>query len=150
MSRQLSIANLHHSTAVPMIEFRESKDVPKESVLSLYRANDWSSANKPDQLHQGLLHSDSLVTAWDDDCLIGLANAISDGFLVVYYPHVVVHPGYHRQGIGREMMSRLMKRYAGFHQHSVLADKEAVAFFESCGFEQSVCPAMWIYDGDDH
>jgi GNAT superfamily N-acetyltransferase len=132
------------------ISFRESKDVSKSDVLDLYRANSWSSANKPDQLHPALLNSHSLVTAWDGDRLVGLANAISDGFLVVYYPHVVVHPNYQRNGIGRRMMARLMKRYKGFHQHSVLADVNAVAFYESCGFERSVCPAMWIYDGDDH
>ncbi len=131
-------------------QYRDTRDVPKEAVLDLYRANNWSSANKPDQLYQALLHSHSLVTAWDGDRLVGLANAISDGFLVVYYPHVVVHPDYHRQGIGRELMACLMKRYEGFHQHSVLADKNAVTFYESCGFERSVCPAMWIYDGDDH
>ena len=112
------------------IEYRESNDVPKEAVLHLYRAVNWSSANKPDQLHQALLHSHSLVTAWDGDRLVGLANAISDGFLVVYYPHVVVHPDYHRIGIGRKLMARLMRRYEGFHQHSVLADKNAVAFYE--------------------
>ena len=132
------------------IEYRESNEVPREDVLSLYRANNWSSANKPDQLHQALLHSHSLVTAWDGDLLVGLANAISDGFLVVYYPHVVVHPDFQRKGIGWELMTRLLRRYEGFHQHSVLADMNAVAFYESCGFEQSVCPAMWIYDGDDH
>ena len=132
------------------ILFRETNDVPKAAVLDLYRANNWSSANKPEQLHQALQNSHSLVTAWDSDRLVGLANAISDGFLVVYYPHVVVHPDYHRQGIGRELVSRLKQRYVGFHQHSVLADKDAVAFYESCGFERSVCPAMWIYDGDDH
>ncbi|MCH7688910.1 MAG: GNAT family N-acetyltransferase [Planctomycetes bacterium] len=46
---------------------------------------------------------------------------MSDGFLVVYYPHVVVHPDYQRKGIGRELMARLLRRYNGFHQHSVLA-----------------------------
>ena len=132
------------------IEFRESKDVPRESVLNLYRANHWSSANKPDQLHQALLNSHSLITAWHGDRLVGLANAISDGYLVVYYPHVVVHPDYHRKGIGRELVLRLKASYEGFHQHSVLADKDAVAFYESCGFERSVCPTMWIYDGEDH
>ena len=132
------------------IQIRDTRDVPKEAVLDLYRANNWSSANKPEQLHQALLHSHSLVTAWDGDRLIGLANAISDGFLVVYYPHFVVHPDYHRKGIGRRMMACLMKRYEGFHQHSVIADKDAVAFYENCGFEQSVCTAMWIYDGNDH
>jgi hypothetical protein len=68
-----------------IIQYCDSKEVPIESVLSLYRANDWSSANKPDQQHQGLLHSDSLVTAWEGERLVGLANAISDRFSVVYY-----------------------------------------------------------------
>lgn len=133
-----------------MIEFRESKDISKDGVLELYRANRWSSAEKPDQLYSALIHSHSLMTAWFGDRLVGLANAISDGFLVVYYPHVIVHPDFQRQGIGRELVMRLKGRYAGFHQHSVLADKDAVGFYESCGFTRSVCPGMWIYDGEDH
>lgn len=132
------------------IEYRESNDVPLEAVLSLYRANRWSSADKPELLHRALLNSHSLVTAWDGDQLVGLANAISDGFLVVYYPHVVVHPDYQRNGIGSELMDRLLHRYEGFHQHAVLADKTAVKFYERCGFKRSVCPSMWIYAGDDH
>ena len=59
-------------------------------------------------------------------------------------------PDYQRKGIGRELMARLMRRYEGFHQHAVLADTNAVPFYEHCGFERSVCTAMWIYDGDDH
>lgn len=132
------------------VTYRDSKSVPRESVLELYRAVGWSSAEKPDQLHQGLQNSHALITAWDGERLVGLANAISDGYLVVYYPHVVVHPDYQRRGIGRELMARLMQRYEGFHQHSVLADNNAVSFYERCGFERSVCPGMWIYDGDDH
>lgn len=132
------------------IQIRDTRDISREAVVELYRSVEWSSADKPDQLHQALLHSDSLITAWDGDRLVGLGNAISDGFLVVYYPHFVVHPDYQGKGIGRRMMARLMQRYAGFHQHSVIADRKAVAFYEKCGFERSVCPAMWIYGGKDH
>ena len=32
------------------IEIRDSRDVPIDDVIELYRANDWSSANKPDLL----------------------------------------------------------------------------------------------------
>ena len=60
------------------IAYRETNNVPKDDVLSLYRATEWSSAEKPDQLHQALLNSDALVSAWDGERLVGLANAISD------------------------------------------------------------------------
>jgi len=38
-----------------------------------------------------------------------------------------------------------MRRYEGFHQHPVLADKNPVEFYESFGLERAICPAMWIY-----
>ena len=135
---------------VDSIRYVESTEIPIDAVIRLYRMHDWSSANKPQRLERALRNSHSLVSAWDGDNLVGLANSISDGHLVVYYPHAVVHPDYQRRGIGQELMSRLKRRYKGFHQHSVLADKDAVGFYERCGFRLSPCPAMWIYDGDDH
>lgn len=119
-------------------------------MLALYQALEWSSASKPEQLLGGLRNSDTLITAWSERRLVGLANAISDGHLVVYYPHVAVHPEFQRLGIGKRMMQALMKHYEGFHQHSLLADPGAVSFFTACGFQQSPCAALWIYDGHDH
>lgn len=57
------------------IQIRESNDVPKEAVLDLYRAVDWSSTNKPEQLHQALRNSHSLVTAWDGEGTVNTGDA---------------------------------------------------------------------------
>jgi GNAT superfamily N-acetyltransferase len=133
------------------IRFAESRDLPLECVLDLYRANEWSSAQKPDLLHRALLASHSLVTAWDGARLVGLGNAISDGHLVVYYPHLLVLPEYQRRGIGTELMRRLMARYHGFHQHMLVADGRALDFYRKCGFERAgQTEPMWIYAGHDH
>jgi len=133
------------------IRYSEARDLPLESVLALYRANDWSSARKPDLLHKALLASHSVVSAWDGAKLVGLGNAISDGHLVVYYPHLLVLPDYQGHGIGRELMRRLMARYEGFHQHMLVADGRALDFYRKCGFERAgKTEPMWIYSGDDH
>jgi GNAT superfamily N-acetyltransferase len=133
------------------VRYSETRDLPIESVLALYRANDWSSALKPELLHKALLASHSLISAWDDRKLVGLGNAISDGFLVVYYPHLLVLPDYQGQGIGRELMRRLMARYEGFHQHMLVADGRALDFYRKCGFERAgKTESMWIYAGHDH
>ncbi len=133
------------------VQLRETKEVPQRAIVGLYRSVGWSSAEKPDALHKALCNSDTLVTAWDGHRLVGLANAISDGHLVVYYPHAVVHPDYQRKGIGRQIMDRVMKPYQGFHQHSILADKEAVEFYRRCGFVQAgETHPMWIFDGSEH
>jgi len=72
------------------IRYSESRDLPLESVLVLYRANEWSSAHKPDLLHKALLASHSLVTAWDGSKLVGLTTgalvdrSISGGVLLIF------------------------------------------------------------------
>ena len=122
-----------------------------EEVLDIYRANDWSSAEKPNELMAALQNSHSLVTARISGKLIGLGNAISDGHLVVYFPHMLVHTAYQGKGIGRKMMAAMLKRYAGFHQQMLTADGKAIEFYESMGFVRAgKTESMWIYAGTEH
>ena len=100
---------------------------------------------------RALKQSHSVVTAWIEGSLVGLGNAISDQGLVVYYPHLLVLPKYQRHGIGREIMKRLMKHYRGFHQHMLVADPKADAFYRQCGFSRAgKTVSMWVYKGKEH
>jgi GNAT superfamily N-acetyltransferase len=119
------------------ITYRETRELPLDGVLALYRANGWSSAEKPELLHKALVNSHALVTAWDGEQLVGLGNAISDGHLVVYYPHLLVLPEYQGQGIGGQLMQMLIARYQGFHQQMLAADGRAIEFYRKCGFERA-------------
>ncbi len=120
-------------------------------VITLYQANEWSSAEKPEQLMQALRNSDTLVTARIAGKLVGIGNAISDGCLVVYYPHLLVHPSFQGQGIGRQIMQALQQKYVNFHQQMLTADGDAIGFYEELGFEKAgKAQAMWVYGGDDH
>jgi GNAT superfamily N-acetyltransferase len=106
---------------------------------------------KPELLLKALIASHSLVTAWAGPRLVGLGNAISDGHLVVYYPHLLVDPEDQRRGIGMELMRRLLARYHGFHHHVLLADARAAEFYAKCGFVRAGQTApMWIYAGQVH
>jgi GNAT superfamily N-acetyltransferase len=134
-----------------MITFSQQRDITIEQILPIYQLNGWSSAQKPQALHQALLNSHTLISAWDDDRLVGIGNAISDGFLVVYYPHLLVHPSYQGQGIGKQIMDRLKQRYETLHMHMLVADGEAIQFYEKCGFTRAGnTEPMWIYAGNDH
>jgi GNAT superfamily N-acetyltransferase len=133
------------------IQYKQTRDLPIEKILPLYEANEWSAAKKPGELHKALTDSHSLVSAWDGDTLAGLGNAISDGHLVVYYSHLLVHPQYQGQGIGTRLMKMLMARYAGFHQHILVADGRAIEFYKKRGFVRAgKTEPMWIYSGHEH
>lgn len=125
--------------------------IEDEEVLALYRANNWSSANKPKALLNGLRNSHTLVVARNQGSLVGIANAISDGHLVVYYPHMLVSPDYQGKGIGRKMMESMQSVYQSFHQQMLTADGQAIEFYKALGFKRAgKTESMWIYNGEEH
>lgn len=133
------------------IEISINAAIDTEEVIALYRANHWSSAEKPDRLMSALRNSHTLVTARHLGSLVGLGNAITDGYLVVYYPHMLVHPQFQGHGIGKKMMQAMLERYAGFHQQMLTADGRAIEFYKRMGFERAgKTEPMWIYAGDEH
>jgi GNAT superfamily N-acetyltransferase len=133
------------------IRISDTRAIDKTAIISLYKALKWSAAEKPEQLYQALLNSHSLFSAWDGDTLVGIGNAISDGHLVVYYPHLLVHPEYQGKGIGQQLMEAMQKRYKDFHMQMLTADGKAIDFYQKNGFEQAgdTMP-MWIYGGNEH
>ncbi len=128
-----------------------SDTIETEEVVSLYRANAWSSAEKPAQLLAALRNSHTLVTARIEGELVGIGNAISDGHLVVYFPHMLVHPSFHGKGVGRKMMLAMLEKYAAFHQQMLTADGDSIEFYKTVGFVRAGrTEPMWIYAGNEH
>ncbi len=134
-----------------VILIKETKNVNKEDIIEIYKANKWSSAKKPEQLYKALLNSHSFITAWHNEKLVGLGNAISDGHLVVYYPHLIIHPDFQGKGVGKLILKKFQEKYAAFHQQILVADGKAIDFYEKSGFERAgETKAMWIYQGHEH
>ncbi len=134
-----------------MITLSTTRDLLLTDILQLYNANQWSSANKPQKLHKALINSHSLVTAWDESMLVGLGNAISDGHLVVYYPHLLVHPDYQGKGIGQLILEKMQETYKDFHMQMLTADGRAIDFYKKNGFVKAGdTESMWIYGGKEH
>ena len=133
------------------VEINLNNEIENEETLAIYRANGWSSAELPRELIAALRNSHSLVTARVSGRLVGLGNAIADGHLVVYYPHLLVHPEYQGKGIGWRILNSLKAEYSSYHQQVLIADGKTINFYKSAGFERAgKTEAMWIYSGDDH
>lgn len=129
----------------------DRKDLKEDDIVQLYQANGWSAAEKPQALRLALINSHTLYSAWIGDRLLGLGNAISDGHLVVYYPHLLVHPDYQGMGVGKMILQKLQEKYAGFHMQMLTADGEAIEFYKKNGFKRAgSTQPMWIYQGNEH
>ncbi|WP_228127739.1 GNAT family N-acetyltransferase [Acinetobacter pseudolwoffii] len=98
---------------------------------------------KPQHLLQALQHSHGLVTARINGQLVGLANAISDGSLGMYFPHLLVGLDWQRQGIGRRIMQSMLQYYSGFHQQILVADQQTIGILS--GFRLHTCGTNGSY-----
>lgn len=133
------------------VEVELNGQIQEPEVIALYRANQWSSADKPEQLMSALRNSHTLVTARVGGELVGLGNAISDGSLVVYYPHLLVHPDHQGKGIGRKIVEAMQRVYGDYHQQMLTADGKAIEFYKALGFQRAgETEPMWVYAGNEH
>jgi ribosomal protein S18 acetylase RimI-like enzyme len=95
----------------------------------------WPSHPSP-EMHLRLLHSsDHLVLALDDDTnqVVGFITAISDGVLCAYIPLLEVLPAYQGQGIGAELVRRMLARLGDIYMIDLLCDPDIQPYYERFG-----------------
>lgn len=74
------------------------------------------------------------VWALDGDRVVGYINAISDGVLTAFIPWLEVHLEYQRQGIGTELVKRLIAQLDGMYSIDLGCDEHLTGYYERLGF----------------
>ena len=97
-----------------MITYTEEKKFDNKSVVDLFSSVGWVSAQYPTRLYKALMHSSTVITAWDGDRLVGLVRVLDDSELVAYMHYVLVHPDYHGQGIAGTMVEMVKEKYKDY------------------------------------
>jgi Acetyltransferases len=118
------------------IIYKTTKDFTKQELETLFLSVNWLSGRYPDRLVKAMKHSSIVISAWDDDKLIGLVNAIDDSEMTAYAHYLLVNPAYQGYGIGRELLYQLKKHYEGYLYLLIMAEKrDKVSFYTKHGFE---------------
>lgn len=118
------------------ITYTEEKKFTQDQVQELFLSVDWISGQYPQRVYKALMHSETVITAWDGERLVGLARLIDDSELVAYMHYVVVHPEYHGHGIAGEMMCRVKEKYKNYLYIELMPEERKNAtFYQRHGFE---------------
>jgi ribosomal protein S18 acetylase RimI-like enzyme len=75
------------------------------------------------------------IGAWDGDKLVGSVRLLTDGYFLATVSEILVDPAYRRQGIGRELMRRVVAA-APRGRLFLGAQPDAVEFFDRIGCER--------------
>ena len=95
----------------------------------------WGNPPTP-ETHLRMLHgSDHVVLALDVEGgqVVGYITAITDGVLAAYIPHLEVLAAYRGQGIGSELVRRMLDGAGAHYMIDLMCDPDVQPFYERFG-----------------
>ncbi|MCD7949219.1 MAG: GNAT family N-acetyltransferase [Erysipelotrichaceae bacterium] len=119
-----------------MITYTENKIFNQQQVQQLFLSVNWISGQYPKRLYKALMHSSTVITAWDNDQLVGLIRVLDDSEMVAYVHYVLVHPSYQGQGIASHLINLVKDKYKDYLYIEVMPEESKNAsFYQKHGFE---------------
>jgi predicted N-acetyltransferase YhbS len=79
-------------------------------------------------------NSDLIVTAWDEDKLVGVSRTITDRVWCSYLADLAVSPGYKRSGIGKKLIELTREKIGEQSMLLLLSVPTAMDYYPKVGF----------------
>lgn len=119
------------------LKFSEEKMLSQADLLSLYNDANWLAyTGNPDLLQQAVSNSLYVLTAWENEQLVGLIRLVGDGLTIVYIQDILVMKSHKRRKIGSLLLQKALEKYKNVRQKVLLTDdnEETRGFYEALGF----------------
>lgn len=133
-----------------MIRYEFDATASPADIADLRQAVGWNRMER--DLSDPRLTTTLQLCAFDENHLIGYAQVISNQVTDAYIQDVMVHPDYQRQGIGTQLMEKLLSRLEedGIYMVSVIYGEEVLRpFYERFGFYTMLCEQREMRPGRD-
>ena len=107
-------------------------------ILSLYKLEGWwvESGGDADLVKRIIAGSHCFIVVEDEERMVGMGRAISDGVSDAYIQDVAVDAKCRGRGIGKEIVRRLLNRLNrdGVNWVGLIAERGSHPFYERLGF----------------
>lgn len=127
------------------INYRADAVLNVHQVIELYKCSTLGErrpVNNPD-VFQGMIdNANIIITAWDNEKLVGISRAMSDLVYVTYLADLVVHESYQQQGIGKQLIELTQAQTSPDCMMVLLAAPLANDYYPKLGFTHN--PRAWM------
>lgn len=127
-----------------MLTYRTNHPVSRAQFIALLQKTSLG-ARRPlaeaERIDAMLQNADLLISAWDDDRLVGIARAVTDYAYCCYLSDLAVDEAWQRRGIGQELLATLKQALYPQCKIILLAAPQATDYYPHIGFTQH--PSAW-------
>jgi len=107
----------------------------------------WPNPPSPEAHYRILAGSAAIVLAREPGGdVVGFVTAVSDGVSCAYIPHLEVLAAYQGQGIGAELVRRMLARLRHLYMIDLVCDPSVQPFYERLGMRAVVGMVVRNYD----
>lgn len=100
---------------------------------------DWKKVPPPEVHLKALQNSEEVVLAIDDETgrIVGFISALTDGVMTAYIALLEVLPEYRSQGVGSELVRRMLEKLKHMYMVDLLCDEDTQGFYERLGMRKT-------------
>lgn len=127
-----------------MVTYKDNAIISPEQAIDLYirsTLGERRPINNPSTFSDMLTNANLIISAWDEEKLIGISRSFTDFSYVTYLADLAVDAGYQRQGIGKRLIEETQLRLGPECMIVLLAAPKANTYYEHIGFEHN--PRAW-------
>jgi predicted N-acetyltransferase YhbS len=127
------------------ILYQINKPITPEAFVELLKASTLAERRPVEDMQcmQGMVNNSNLmVTAWDNDKLVGVARSVTDFHYACYLSDLAVHRHYQNQGIGKQLQITTQEQLGEKCNLILVAAPAAHSYYEHIGFTNN--PRCWV------
>ncbi|ALB28221.1 GNAT family acetyltransferase [Companilactobacillus heilongjiangensis] len=120
-----------------MIDYKVNIQIDTKDLKQLYSSVKWFAyTHDLETLQKAINNSLLVITAWNDDQLVGLIRVVGDGYTILYIQDILVHPDFQNKNIGTKLMTMTLTKYKNIRQKVLLTEEAPNVrhFYEKFGF----------------
>jgi GNAT superfamily N-acetyltransferase len=126
------------------ITYQIGNDLNLDEVIELYKASTLGERRPIDNrtCMAGMIeHANLIVTAWDNDLMVGISRTVTDFHFCAYLSDLAVRETHQKQGIGKELIRRTQAALEPTAGLILLAAPAAAEYYPHIGFDHH--PRAW-------
>lgn len=109
-----------------------------ETIIDVYKS---SGINRPindkERIRKMFQNSNLIVTAWDDEKLIGIARSITDFCYCCYLSDLAIRKEYQNKGIGKKLIKLIKDKIGDQSMLLLLSAPNALEYYPKIGFKKA-------------
>ena len=127
-----------------MIIYRNNAKITAAQAIDLYVRSTLGERRPIDNVKtfaNMLTNANLIITAWDQEKLVGIARTLTDFSYVAYLADLAVDEQYQKRGIGKQLIEETKSHLASECMIVLLAAPKANDYYQKIGFEHN--PRAW-------